>query len=214
MTARRASREPPGLRSTHLSTGANEHLCRWLEAVVATPGLTGIRDEAVTRAVLLDDALRALEAVRSLDGPIVDVGSGGGSPGIPLAVALSDREVTLLEAERRKCDFLERWAPANARVVWGRAEEQEPDVYGVALAKALAQPPVAAELCLALTRPGGAAVLWLGPSADLGAVAAVSERLGGGAPEERAGLVVVPKLVPTPPGFPRRVGVAKKRPLV
>ena len=132
---------------------------------------------------------------------------------IPLATALPEREVTLLEAERRKCDFLERWAPANARVVWGRAEDQEPDSYGVAVAKALAQPPVAAEWCLALVRPGGAAVLWLGASADLAAVARVSELLGGAPPEERDGLVVLRKLAPTPAGFPRRVGVARKRPL-
>jgi 16S rRNA (guanine527-N7)-methyltransferase len=163
--------------------------------------------------MLLDDALRAVDIVRELGGPIVDVGSGGGSPGIPLATALPAREVTLLEAERRKCDFLERWAPPNARVVWGRAEEQEPDAYGVALAKALAQPPVATEWCLALVRPGGAAVLWLGAGADLEAVAAVSAQLGGGAPEVRDGLVVVPKLEPTPSGFPRRPGIARKRPL-
>ncbi|MDX6470286.1 MAG: rRNA (guanine527-N7)-methyltransferase [Gaiellaceae bacterium] len=163
--------------------------------------------------MLLEDALRATELVRGLDGPIVDVGSGGGSPGIPLAVALPEREVTLLEAERRKCDFLERWAPPNARVVWGRAEEQEPESYGVALGKALAQPPVAAEWTLPLVRVGGAAVLWLGPTADLEAVAKVSELLGGGPPEEHEGLVVLRKLAPTPAGFPRRVGVAKKRPL-
>jgi 16S rRNA (guanine527-N7)-methyltransferase len=163
--------------------------------------------------MLLDDALRATEVVRSLDGPIVDVGSGGGSPGIPLAVALPERDVTLLEAGRRKCDFLEQWAPSNARVVWGRAEEQEVDVYGVALAKALAQPATAVEWCLPLVQPGGAAVLWLGPGADLEAITRVSERVGGGPPEERDGLVVVPKLIHTPAGFPRRPGVAKKRPL-
>jgi 16S rRNA (guanine527-N7)-methyltransferase len=163
--------------------------------------------------MLLDDALRAADVVRSYDGPIVDVGSGGGSPGIPLAITLPEREVTLLEAERRKCDFLERWAPPNAHVVWGRAEEQEVDAYGVALAKALAQPPTALEWTLPLVRSGGAAVLWLGPSADLTAIARVSERLGGGPPQERDGLVVVPKVAPTPAGFPRRVGVAKKRPL-
>ena len=163
--------------------------------------------------MLVDDALRAVDVVRSFGGPIVDVGSGGGSPGIPLAAALPEREVTLLEAERRKCDFLERWAPPNVRVVWGRAEEQPVDTYGVALAKALAQPATAVEWCLPLVRPGGAAVLWLGPSADLEAVAKVAERIGGGKPELRDGLVVVPKLAPTPPGFPRRPGVAKKRPL-
>jgi 16S rRNA (guanine527-N7)-methyltransferase len=163
--------------------------------------------------MLVDDALRALDVVRSFDGPIVDVGSGGGSPGIPLAFALSEREVTLLEAERRKCDFLEQWAPPNARVVWGRAEEQGVDVYGVALAKALAQPATAVEWCLPLVRPGGAVVLWLGPSADLAAVARVAEQVGGGEPEERNGLLVVRKVRATPEGFPRRVGVAKKRPL-
>jgi 16S rRNA (guanine527-N7)-methyltransferase len=163
--------------------------------------------------MLLDDALRAVAIVGSLDGPIVDVGSGGGSPGIPLAVALPDREVTLLEAERRKCDFLERWAPPNARVVWGRAEEQDTDAYGVAVAKALARPPTAVEWCLPLVCPGGAVVLWLGPTADLDAVARVASRIAGGAPEEREGLVVIPKLGPTPAGFPRRVGMARKRPL-
>jgi 16S rRNA (guanine527-N7)-methyltransferase len=121
--------------------------------------------------------------------------------------------VTLLEAERRKCDFLERWAPPNAHVVRGRAEEQPTDDYGVVLAKALAQPPVAVELCLPLARPGGALVLWLGASADLATVGRVSTLLGGDLPEVRDGLVVLRKLAPTPAGFPRRAGMAKKRPL-
>ena len=163
--------------------------------------------------MLWEDALRAVPLVERFDGPIVDVGSGGGSPGIPLAVALPDREVTLLDAERRKCDFLREWAPPNASVVWGRAEEQEVESFGVALAKALAQPPVAAEWCLPLVRVGGAAILWLGETADIAAVASVSDRLGGGPPEEYAGLVVIPKVAPTPDGFPRRPGVAKRRPL-
>jgi 16S rRNA (guanine527-N7)-methyltransferase len=98
-------------------------------------------------------------------------------------------------------------------VLWGRAEEQETDVYGVALAKALAQPPVAAELCLPLVRPGGIAVLWVGPTVDLSVVARVSSLLGGDVPEAREGLVVLRKLAPTPPGFPRRSGMPKKRPL-
>jgi 16S rRNA (guanine527-N7)-methyltransferase len=185
----------------------------WLRAVVESRGLTAIRDAAVARAMLLDDGLRGLALVGRFAGPVVDVGSGGGSPGIPLAAALPDREVTLLEAERRKCDFLERWAPPNASVVWGRAEEQRVEGWGVAVAKALAPPPVAAELCLPLVAVGGAAILWLGPTADLAAVARVSERLGGAEPEEHDGLVVLAKVAATPPGFPRRPGMAKKRPL-
>ena len=186
---------------------------RWLAAVVATPGLTAIRDLEEARLALLDDSLRGVGVVSSYEGAVVDVGSGGGAPGIPLATALPDREVVLLEANGRKCQFLREWAPPNARVVQGRAEEQENDAFGVAVVKALAPPPVAAEWCLPLVRPGGAVVLWVGPSADAGAVARVAERVGGGEPEERDGLLVIPKVEPTPPGFPRRVGVARKRPL-
>jgi 16S rRNA (guanine527-N7)-methyltransferase len=163
--------------------------------------------------MLLDDALRALPLLAAYDGAVIDVGSGGGSPGIPLAAALPEREVTLLDAERRKCDFLRRWAPANARVVWGRAEEQPLERWSIALAKALAQPPVAAEWCLPLVRAGGVVILWLGEHADVDRLAAVSSLLGGGAPEVHDGLAVLPKVAPTPAGFPRRVGVAKKRPL-
>jgi 16S rRNA (guanine527-N7)-methyltransferase len=165
--------------------------------------------------MLLEDSLRAADVVAGFEGPIVDVGSGGGAPGIPLAAALPEREVTLLEAVQRKADFLRRWEAQlpNLQVVWGRAEEQETDRFGVGVAKALAQPPVAAELCLALVRPGGAAVLWVGPSAELERVAQVAEQLGAAPPEERDGLLVIRKVAPTPPGFPRRPGVAKKRPL-
>jgi 16S rRNA (guanine527-N7)-methyltransferase len=188
---------------------------RWLRRVVATPGLTSIDDLEEARGVLLDDALRAADVVRAFDGGIVDVGSGGGSPGIPLAAALPEREVVLLEARRRKADFLRETARSfpNVTVVEGRAEEQEVERYGVAVAKALAQPPVAAEWCLPLVRVGGAVLLWLGPSADLDAVGRASQLVGGGAPEVREGLVVLPKVAPTPQGFPRRPGVAKKRPL-
>ena len=126
--------------------------------------------------MLLDDALAGLELVRRFDSPIVDVGSGGGTPGIPLAVTLPDRVVTLLEAERRKAEFLQRWTEElpNLRVIWGRAESQATDCYKVAVAKALAQPPVAAEWCLPLVEEGGAVILWVGPSADAEAVSRVA----------------------------------------
>jgi 16S rRNA (guanine527-N7)-methyltransferase len=163
--------------------------------------------------VLLEDSLRGTELVARFPGPLVDVGSGGGAPGIPLAHALPEREVVLLEAERRKCEFLEQWAPPNARVVWGRAEEQETDWAGVAVAKALAHPPTAAEWCLPLVREGGAVVLWVGPSADAGHVGRVAAQIAGELEQSPEGFLVIRKLGPTPEGFPRRTGVAKKRPL-
>lgn len=188
-------------------------LTAWLEAVVATPGLTAISELDEARRMLADDSLRALRLVERFDGPIVDVGSGGGAPGIPLALALPAREVVLLDAERRKCEFLEHWAPPNARVVWGRAEEQGTDWAGVALAKALAHPPTAAEWCLPLVREGGAVILWVGPGADRERVSAVAARIAGELEVSADGLIVIRKTGPTPPGFPRRTGVAKKRPL-
>jgi 16S rRNA (guanine527-N7)-methyltransferase len=128
---------------------------------------------------------------------------------------LPEREVTLLEASRRKCDFLERWVRElpNLRVVCGRAEKQPLDEYGVAVAKALAPPPVAAEWCLPLVAVGGAAVLFVGPTASAERLARVAERLAGALAESPPGLLVLRKLGPTPPGFPRRPGLARKRPL-
>lgn len=188
---------------------------RWLAALLATPGLTSIQDPEEARRVHLEDSLRAVEVVRELEGPLVDVGSGGGAPGIPLAAVLPEREVTLLESSRRKCVFLERWAPEfpNVRVVCGRAEEQPVDSWSVAVAKALAAPVVAAEWCLPLVAPGGAAVLFVGPSAELEPVEKVARQLAAEPAESPPGLLVLRKLRRTPEGFPRRPGAARKRPL-
>jgi 16S rRNA (guanine527-N7)-methyltransferase len=190
---------------------------RWLGMIVAERGLTAFADPDAARGPLLDDALRGVPLVAAAAGPVVDVGSGGGTPGIPLAVSLPEREVTLLEAERRKCDALERMIAslglANVRVVWGRAESQPVDGFGVAVAKALAPPPVAAELCLPLVRPGGVALLWVGPSAEPDRVAAVAARLAAELEDAPDGFLLLRRTGPTPPGFPRRPGVPARRPL-
>jgi 16S rRNA (guanine527-N7)-methyltransferase len=180
---------------------------------VATPGLTGIAGAQEARRVLLEDSLLGFELVAREEGSVVDVGSGGGAPGIPLAYALPEREFVLLEANGRKCAFLREHAPANVRVVHGRAEEQELEQVGCSVAKALASPPVAAEWCLPLIRQGGAAILWVGPSAEPERVRAVAEKLAAQLEESPPGFLVLRKLGPTPPGFPRRPGVARKRPL-
>jgi 16S rRNA (guanine527-N7)-methyltransferase len=201
--------------ATSLSSSTDPRLDRWLDRLLETPGLTAIRDPAAARRVHLEESLIAVPHLDRSQGSIIDVGSGGGAPGIPIAAALPEREVVLLEANARKCEFLESVARdfPNVRVQRGRAEEAGTDHLGAAVAKALAPPPVALEWCLPLVAIGGAVILFAGPSGDAGAVARVSALLGGGAPEEYPGLLVVRKLEPTPPGFPRRPGIARKRPL-
>ena len=143
------------------------------------------------------------------------MGSGGGAPGIPLAWALPERHVTLLEASARKCEFLGLVSRdfANIAVVRGRAEEQPLERFGVAVAKALAPPPVAAEWCLPLVSTGGAVVLFVGATADRARVARAAGKVGGELVDSPAGLVVLRKAGATPAGFPRRPGIARKRPL-
>jgi 16S rRNA (guanine527-N7)-methyltransferase len=196
-----------------MSSSRPATIADWLRAAVETPGLTALRDLGAAQRVLVEDSLRAVPLLAGLGDPVVDVGSGGGAPGIPLAFELPDREFVLLETQQRKCRFLTLWAPPNARVICGRAEAQGVDWAGAAVAKALAPPPVAVEWCLPLVRPGGAVVLFVGRTADVDAVGRVSARLGGGEPEDHDGLLLVPKLEPTPSGFPRRPGIARKRPL-
>ena len=188
----------------------------WVAELVATPGLTAIADPAEAWARHVQEALGVAALLDSAPpGPIVDVGAGGGSVGIPVAVALPGREVVLIEAERRKCAFLETWAERlpNLRVVWGRVEEQGTDWAAAAVAKALAPPPIAAEGLLPLVAPGGLAVLFVGASADPAALAAVAARIAAEPVDGPPGLAVLRKTGPTPEGFPRRVGVARKRPL-
>jgi 16S rRNA (guanine527-N7)-methyltransferase len=196
---------------------------RWLAALLTTPGLTSLADAAEIRRVHLDDALAALALVES--GPVIDVGSGGGSPGIPLAAALPDLHVTLLESSSRKCAFLEEQATVfpNVEVVCARAEEHAAgagrDAYATALARALAAPPVAVEWCLPLVAPGGRLVLYAGDADEQQVEAAAAEVAGRLAEvvavpgSDRRRLLVVEKLGPTPERFPRRLGVARKRPL-
>jgi 16S rRNA (guanine527-N7)-methyltransferase len=194
---------------------SDERLRRWIAQLVATPGLTAIKDLDEAWREHVERSLEAVPVVARYEGSIVDVGSGGGSPGIPLAAAFPDREVTLLEAQERKAAELVRLAREfpNVKVIRGRAEEQATDWYEVAVARALAPPPVAAEWCLPLVAPGGAVVLCVGPSADADHVQRVADRVGGGEVSEEPGLLVIPKVAHTPKGFPRRPGVAKKRPL-
>ena len=190
---------------------------RWLAALIETPGLTSVRDPEEARRVHVDGALEALPLLE--DGPVVDVGSGGGSPGIPLAAARPDLDFDLLESNRRKCEFLRRVAEEfeNAAALCVRAEDhargEGREAYAIALARALAPPQVAAEWCLPLVRAGGRAILFVGPSADRAAVAKASSLLGAELEDASGGFFLLRKTGSTPEQFPRRPGLARKRPL-
>jgi 16S rRNA (guanine527-N7)-methyltransferase len=190
---------------------------RWLDQLLRTPGLTSIRDPAEARRVHVEDALVAADLLGA--GPVVDVGSGGGSPGVPLAAARPDLEFHLLESTRKKCSFLREVTTdfPNVEVVCARAEEHAAgagrEFYGAAVSRALAPPPIAAEWCLPLVAVGGTAILFVGPTADADAVARAAAKLGSEEPTAVGGLLVLRKVAPTPAGFPRRPGLARKRPL-
>jgi 16S rRNA (guanine527-N7)-methyltransferase len=201
---------------------ALEQYCRLVAK--APLSVTGLPDQAAIRRELVEDALRARPLIgESLPELVVDVGSGNGSPGIPLAVDYG-RPVTLLEAASRKAAFLRQLVAElgiEAPVVAERSEHYARaagrDRFDLVLARALAPPPVALELCLPLARAGGRVVLWTGEidghaidevAGQLAARVSRVERYGG------RRLVEVAKLGATPERFPRRPGMAAKRPLV
>jgi 16S rRNA (guanine527-N7)-methyltransferase len=198
----------------------------YCDLVAAEPtAVTAVRNPARAWEVLVEDALAAVPIVRGLQpSEAVDVGSGGGSPGVPLALAL-DLPTTLLEATGTKCRFLERTVAAlraPCTVVHARSEDyargEGRDRFPMALARALAPPPVAAELVLPLVAPGGVAILWTGASVDPAAVSEVAGLLGGAVEAvydvgENRRLVVLGKREATPERFPRRPGIARSRPL-
>jgi 16S rRNA (guanine527-N7)-methyltransferase len=207
-----------------------ECLTDLLERDPAAP--TAVRERTEVLADHIADSLVALElsGVRDVQ-RLADIGAGAGLPGLVLAIALPRAAVTLLESVRRKCAFIQsaidRCELVNARVVWTRAEAWE-DGRGccdLVTARAVAPLNVLAEYAAPLLASGGRLVAWRGRRDP------VSERAAAAAAEE-LGLVVEPplpvspypraahrhlhvlrKVRETPPRFPRRPGMARKRPL-
>jgi 16S rRNA (guanine527-N7)-methyltransferase len=177
----------------------------------------------------LADSLVALELdeVRTAT-TIADLGSGAGLPGLPLAIALPLATVHLVESATRKCEFLERAVQAceagNVEVVHARIEEWTASV-DLVTARALAPLDVVVEYAAPLLRVGGTLVVWRGqrdPEAEAGAAKA-AEIVGIEVGEIRAvhpfpdaqhrHLHLMSKVMETPSRFPRRPGIARKRPL-
>lgn len=200
-------------------------LAQLAEMIDAWPGLvSGPAIELVEDCVVLVDHLGEARNV-------VDVGSGGGLPGLVLKIARPELSVTLVEADQAKAAFL---VQASARlglnkvdVVAGRAEEAAHDpayreAFDVATARALAPMRVLVELCLPFVRVGGRLLAQKTEKEDVDAAAHALELLGGSPPQivaaptaaRRGGtIVVVSKLRPTPDRYPRRPGTPARRPL-
>lgn len=196
---------------------------------------TTVRDPVGVLDVHIADSLSALdcEEVRNAE-RIADIGAGAGFPGLPLAIALPRAGVDLIESTARKCEVIERLAAtaglhSRVRAIPRRAEEwaagEGRGAYDVVTARALAPLAVLVEYAAPLLREGGTLVAWKGtPGAQEEAegVAAAAE-VGLDMPKklpvvpfegsQRRHLYLYSKVRPTPDRFPRRAGMAAKRPL-
>ena len=193
--------------------------------IAAWPGLV-----AGDAQSLVEDSLVLLEHLGEAK-TLVDVGAGGGLPGIPLKLARPELAVTLVEADQNKAAFLVRACAElgllDVDVVARRAEDVGQDgkyreKFDVAVARALAPMPVLAEFCLPLVRVGGRLLAQKTEGEDLEAARNALEILGGSlisalpapsAARASGTVVVVHKSRPTPAGYPRRPGVPARKPL-
>ena len=217
-----------------LPAGAEDRLARLLELVAAEPAaITTVRDPAEGVDAHVADSLAALDlpAVRAAR-RVADLGSGGGFPGLALAIALPAARVALVESVGRKCAFLAEAADelglAHVEVVNARAEawEEGMGAHELVVARALAPLPVLVEYAAPLLEPGGLLVAWKGrrDAVEEADGAAAAKALGMSAPEARAvepfpaardrHLYLSSKVSPTPDRYPRRPGMARKRPIL
>lgn len=193
---------------------------------------TTVRERSAAVDVHIADSLVALELpqVRAAS-VLADLGAGAGFPGLPLAIALPHARVALVESTARKCAFIttaaEASATLNAHAVAERAEAWHDGIgaHDVVTARALAPLAVLAEYAAPLLRDDGVLVAWKGrrDAAEERDASAAADQLGLVVEEVRPvspyvgadhrHLHVLRKIAPTPARFPRRPGMARKRPL-
>ncbi len=188
--------------------------------------LTSITDPAGIEKKHFEDSLLLLQAIELTDQTIVDVGAGAGFPGLPLKLARPGLKLTLVEATKKKVAFLEHiinlLGLTDCAAVWARAEDfaaEHRESFDLAVARAVAPLNTLCEYCLPLVKVGGLFVAYkeVAVEPEVAAAASALARLGGRLKEVKKfpqrSLVLIEKFAPTPPGFPRRAGVAKKKPL-
>lgn len=203
----------------------DSRLSQLAQMISAWPGLvSGRAVELIEDSLVLLDHLGAAHLV-------VDVGSGGGLPGLPLKITRPDLSMTLVEADHNKAAFLvqacAKLGLSDVDVIAKRAEElgQEPrfrEAFDLAVARALAPMPTVVELCLPLVRVGGRLLAQKTNKEEAASAERAIGLLGGSleaivaAPSDarRSGTVmIVSKVRPTPTTYPRRPGVPARKPL-
>lgn len=194
--------------------------------------LTGITQPREIATLHLLDSLSLLPVAALVGKSIVDVGTGAGFPGVPLAVALPDSRVTLLDSLNKRVDFLREAGQllglTNVDYVHGRAEEFAADhreSYDFAVSRAVASLPMLCELCLPLVKVGGQflAMKSSHTEEEIAAAKSAISKLGGQITAVKDytipttdvvhRVVCIQKLSPTPKKYPRRFAQIKKAPL-
>jgi 16S rRNA (guanine527-N7)-methyltransferase len=222
----------------HLNDGQIVGLANYRDRLAtAEHNLTSNRDRAELdrRHILESLAFGRLLSVRGLLGPatrLLDVGAGGGLPGIPIKIAWPDVRVTLLESKAKRAQFMQRVIDElhldGARVLEGRAETlghhpSHREAYDLVVARAVAALPVLLEYTLPFLRGGGRLAAIKGSSAqrELAESKAAFAELGAMLTEtviltETAShtILIIEKRAATPDRYPRRPGIPSKRPIV
>ena len=217
--------------------GLDPALCGRLEAFAGlvlernrVMNLTAITEPSAFAGLHLLDSLSLIPLAGLSSGTVVDVGTGAGFPGVPLAIALPEARVTLLDSLGKRIEFLRETCGAlgleNTRCVHARAEEfGEREQFDWAVSRAVAPLPMLCELSLPLVRVGGR-FLAMKPShsqEELDGAGRAISILGGrvdwvkdypipGA-EIQHRLICIEKTTPTPRKYPRRFSQLKKQPL-
>jgi 16S rRNA (guanine527-N7)-methyltransferase len=194
--------------------------------------LTSITDPGEIRLKHFEDSLALLQILKLTDESVVDIGAGAGFPGIPLKIVCPDIKLTLVEATRKKAEFLKHLVAKltlkEVAVLWGRAEEiakNKREAFDLAVSRAVAKLNILSEYCLPFVKIGGQFIAYKEENveAEVASAQKAIERLGGKIKaiikvklpnsDLTRSLVLIEKIAPTPPAFPRRPGMAKKNPL-
>lgn len=223
-----------GLPALHLELAESQidTLCAFGAAVVRqneVMNLTAITEDAQVAKLHLLDSLTVLSQLDLTGKKLIDVGCGAGFPGVPLAIACPQAEVTLLDSLGKRVAWLQEILPqlgVNARCVTARAEEavaQCRETYDYAVSRAVARLNILLELLAPYVKVGGAVVAMKGSAAreELAECDAAMKKLGlkleslteypvGGASH---GVIVLRKVSPTPKAYPRRYAKIKQSPL-